>query len=372
MTRSSASFRELDAPTAAVRHSLPRIVIFFVLVITACAEQSSDVTDQRLYAMGTWVDLSIRDADPSIADAAIEEIGALLAAFERDYYAWTPGQLADLNNRIRAGETASVSAELAALLSDAKRLSARSEGLFEPGLGALVELWGFHAPVNVREFPPSEVEIGRHLAAGARVASLRVDGRRVASDSRGLKLDLGGIAKGAAVDAILSLLSEHGVEHALVNAGGDLRVIGRSGGREEARNWRVGIQHPREAGLLGVIELQHGEAAFTSGDYERFYDYDGERLHHILDPLTGHPVTHTQSVTVIAADGTTADAAATALFVAGGERWREIARALGIDAVLRVDASGNLELTERMQERLSPAATDDSDIITPPAQDGPD
>ncbi len=366
------AFRKHDAPAAAVRHSVSLLVALSSLLIASCAEQSSELTEVRLYAMGTWVDLSIRDADTSSTHAALDEIRTFLTAFERDYYAWTPGQLRDLNDRIHAGDPVEVSTELAALLREAKRLSAVSEGFFEPGIGALVELWGFHSPLEAQEQPPLEEEIEGRLEAGTRIASLEIDGQRVFSDSEGLTLDMGGIAKGAAVDSIVGFLREHGIEHALINAGGDLRVIGRSGGREDERHWRVGIRHPREAGILGVVELETGEAAFTSGDYERFYDYAGERLHHILDPRTGYPVTHTQAVTVIADDGSTADAAATALFVAGPARWREIAGALGIEAVLRVDASGELEVTQRMQDRLTQAAGADPDIITPPDQDRPD
>ena len=322
--------------------------------------------------MGTWVDLSFHEADAAAAQSIVAEIETVLSAFERDYYAWVPGRLAELNDAVHAGEPALVTAPLAALLGEAQRLSALSDGFFEPGLGALVELWGFHASAQAPRLPPSADEISELLDAGARIASLRIDGLRIESGSRGLTLDLGGIAKGAAVDTLISLLLERGIGHAMVNAGGDLRVIGRSGGRRDERLWRVGIQHPREAGLLGVIELQSGEAAFTSGDYERFYDHGGTRLHHILDPRTGYPVTHTQAVTVIAADGVTADAAATALFVAGSDRWRRVASRLGIDYVLRVDASGELELTAPMRDRLRRATGGDLAIISPPDKDGTD
>ncbi len=336
------------------------------VLISGCADQPTDWQQQRIYAMGTWVDLSFRSADAAAARSTVAEIETVLSAFERDYYAWVPGRLAQLNDAIHAGEPAFVTAPLAALLGTAKRLSALSDGFFEPGLGALVELWGFHSSAQNPALPPAAEEIAARLDAGTKIASLRIDGLRIESSSRGLTLDLGGIAKGAAVDTVIGLMLERGIEHALVNAGGDLRVIGRSVGRQDERRWQVGIRHPREAGLLGVVALESGEAAFTSGDYERFYDYGGERLHHILDPRTGYPVTHTQAITVIAADGVTADAAATALFVAGPDRWRQVARALDIEYVLRVDANGELELTAPMRERLRQAAGVDSDIITPP------
>ncbi len=342
------------------------------LLIGGCVDQPTELKQQRIYAMGTWVDLSFHEVDAVAAQAVVAEIETILSAFERDYYAWVPGQLAELNDAMHAGEPALVTAPLAALIGEAQRLSALSDGFFEPGLGALVELWGFHSSAQVPRSPPSAVEISERLDAGTRIASLRIDGLRIESSSRGLTLDLGGIAKGAAVDTLIRLMLERGIGHAMVNAGGDLRVIGRSGGRRDERPWRVGIQHPREAGLLGVIELQSGEAAFTSGDYERFYDHGGTRLHHILDPRTGYPVTHTQAVTVIAADGVTADAAATALFVAGPDRWRQVASRLGVDYVLRVDATGELELTAPMRDRLTRATGDDLAIMNSPDKDGTD
>ena len=337
-----------------------------------CTEQSSDFAQKRIYAMATWVDLSIHGSDSVTASAAIEEIEKFLGAFEQDYYAWTPGELTNLNAGIQRGEPVLVSTSLATLLNEAQRLSQLSGGLFEPGLGGLVELWGFHSSVALPAGAPSKEEIEKHLGVGSRIASVHIDGQRILSDSRELTLDLGGIAKGAAVDAVVSLLREWDIEHALVNAGGDLRVIGRSKGGTSEQLWRVGIRHPREAGLLGIVKLSSGESAFTSGDYERFYENEGSRLHHILDPLTGYPVTHTQAVTVIATDGTTADAAATALFVAGPYRWRDVARLLGVDSVLRVDANGNIEMTETMRKRLTQANGNESDIMTLSTHNRPD
>ncbi len=347
----------------------PLSVAIAVSLLVGCSPEPPQ--QSRIYSMGTWVDVSIRRAPAATAEAAVEDIETLLHSFERDYYAWAPGQLADLNASIANEEPARVSAELAALLREAQRLSELSDRAFEPGLGALVELWGFQSPVAARSSPPPQAEIEDRLAT-ATISSLSVNGTTIVSESPELLLDLGGIAKGAAVDACVVALLDSGIEHALVNAGGDLRVIGRSGGADGERPWRVGIRHPREPGLLGSIELDNDEAAFTSGDYERFFEVDGTRLHHILDPATGYPVDHTQAVTVIAANGTLADAAATAIFVAGPARWREIAQALGIDSVLRVDANGSIEMTRSMQDRLTPAPEADSDIIMPPGQDEPD
>jgi thiamine biosynthesis lipoprotein len=174
-------------------------------------------------------------------------------------------------------------------------------------------------------------------------------------------IDLGGIAKGRALDRILAELDTAGIEHALVNTGGQVRVLGSRDGRP----WRVGIRAPRAEAILGIVELQSGESVSTSGDYERYYDHAGKRMHHILDPRTGYPVTHTQAVTVVASDGTLADAASTALFVAGPEKWRDMAQALGVARALRVDASGEIQMTAAMRDRFQSDGDADSPIIVP-------
>lgn len=303
--------------------------------------------------MGTWVDAIVEEPGSGrVADEALASIEKMLRAYERDYYAWSAtGELAELNSAIAASQAFDVSPEMAGLLTRAKSIAETSEHFFDPGVGGLVELWGFHSSLEVAAEPPAEA-IDAWLAASPRISDLDINGTHVSSSNPELKIDLGGIAKGEAVDRAIELLRDAGVENALVNAGGDLRVIGT----HAERRWRVGIKAPRGDGLLGYVELDEDEAAFTSGDYERYFDTDGKRMHHILDARTGYPATQTEAVTVLARDGVTADAAATALFVAGPGNWRRIAAQLGIEYVLRVDASGRIEMSDAMRSRLEPMA----------------
>lgn len=294
--------------------------------------------------MGTWVDVAVV-AHPDTAAAIFDEADRLLRRFEIDYYAWADGELARINRAFADGAEARASTEMAALLGEAKRLTIASRGTFDPAVGALVELWGFHSALAEPAAPGADA-IDAWLRSGATFTAVDIAGRRVRAGARNIKLDLGGIAKGEAVDRLIAVVRRHGVRDAMVNAGGDLRVIGQRGDRP----WRIGIQHPRADDVLGVVELADGEAAFTSGDYERYVDHD-PALHHILDPRTGRPASQTRAVTVIARRGIDADAAATALFVAGDD-WRAIAPAVDATAVLRVDADGNVEATETMRRRL--------------------
>lgn len=341
--------------------ALRSLVVMAAALLAACAADEDRIVEQRLLAMGTWVDITLHAAEPGAARAALGEIEAMLLQYERDYYAWGDGELASLNSGLRDARPVEVSAELAGLLGAARRLSEQSGGAFDPGIGALVELWGFHidSGVELEPRPPDPAGIAAWLAAGAGIVNLEIAGSRVSTSASGLLVDLGGIAKGDAVDRSIRVLTRYGIENAIVNAGGDLRAIGSRG----ARAWRIGVQSPRDTGILGAVELDDGEAAFTSGDYERYFDHDGERHHHILDPTTGYPADHTRAITVIAADGITADAAATALFVAGPDRWRDVARAMGVRHVLRVDASGRMEATQAMRDRLELGEDTAADII---------
>ncbi len=318
------------------------------LAAAGCGGRAASFTQQRIYAMGTWVDVAL-EAPPRQAAAALGDIERMLRRIERDDYAWAPeGELARLNLALAEGRSATVSPALAALLAKARKLSAASGGAFDPGVGALVELWGFNDELAPPSAPPAPAAIRDWLAGGAGIRDLAIEGTRVTSANRAVKIDLGGIAKGAAVDEAIALLRAHGIRDALVNAGGNLRAIGTHGGRP----WRIGIKAPRGAGVLGVLELADGEAASTSGDYERYYDRGKKRYHHLLDPRTGYPAEGTEAVTVVAPNATDADAASTALFVAGAKGWRGAAEALGIELALRVDTQGAVEVTDALARRI--------------------
>lgn len=148
--------------------------------------------------------------------------------------------------------------------------------------------------------------------------------KKISFRRRGVKVGLGGIAKGYAVQRGIEVLREKGVAAAIVEEGGDLQVLGSKYGKA----WLTGIRHPRKDDLLAALAMNDGEAIATSGDYERFASYGGRKYHHIIDPRTGKPSASLASVSVIAGDPVTADAYATALFVMGplegGSYWQSV------------------------------------------------
>ena len=303
-------------------------------------------------AMGTRVSVDVAQADASRAGPAIQEIESLARRLGNEWYPWTPdghGELAQLNAGIARGDTVVVSQALASLLARTQEIMRASDGSFDPGVGKLVELWGFTTGDRPATLPaPTEDQINAWVRDHPTFKDLHIDGTRISSPRRDLKIDLGSIGKGRVVDLAIQVLRAHGIHNAIVNAGGKLRVIGTAGHRA----WRIAIRDPRDAKALGWMQIEGDESVSTSGDYERFVMIDGRRLHHLLDPRTGRPTEHTAAVTVLADDATTADGASTAVFLAGPSKWRAVARALGIRYALRVDAVGKMQITRALSQRL--------------------
>lgn len=201
--------------------------------------------------------------------------------------------------------------EILALMDRAMAIHAASDGAFDITVYPLIELWGFF-----RKSPalPAQREIDA-LLAHVGVSHLRREEGRISKGNRATQIDLGGIAKGYAIQAGIEALRAAGVTSALVDAGGDLYALGTLNGTP----WRIGIRNPRGEGIVGDVEVAD-MAVVTSGDYERYFLQDGRRYHHLLNPRTGYPARGLSSVTVMSKDPVKADAFATAVFILGKEK----------------------------------------------------
>jgi len=336
--------------STAARRALPALaLVTAALLLAACGRGGVDAdqeTRHRFTAMGTLVDVTIWAAPPAEAEAAAREVETLFHELHRAWNPWGDGELGRINRALAAGESVMPEPDLAALLAEAAALTTASGGLFDPAIGALVRLWGFSSEEQQPTAPPSAAALDAARAGTLPLpALLAADGW--VSGPPGAQVDLGGFLKGVAVDRGIALLRARGIEHAIVNAGGDLRAIGRRG----ERPWRIGIRAPRDTRVLAAIEVRDDEAVFTSGDYERYFEHQGRRYHHILDPRSGYPTEGLTSVTILHDNAGLADAAATALLVAGPADWPAMAVALGVHSVMVVLADGAIELTEAMEPR---------------------
>jgi thiamine biosynthesis lipoprotein len=286
------------------------------------------------------------DADP----LTVATVWAGLTAMNQRWNAWKPQGLGPLNQALREGRSMAVDPLLRQLIDGAARLEALSGGLFNAGIGGLVQAWGFHDDVLRPGRAPSARVIARWQAQRPSLAQLQWRGRELRSANPALQLDFGGYAKGVAVDWALDQLQAAGVTGAVVDLGGNLATLGQPG-----RPWQVAIRNPLGEGLMAQLATQGREAVITSGVYERFRVLDGERHCHVIDPGTGQPVRGLLSTTVVHPDAGLADVAATALLVAGPGRWQAVAAGLGVDQVLVVHEGGVAQATPRLAARLQAA-----------------
>jgi thiamine biosynthesis lipoprotein len=243
---------------------------------------------------------------------------------------------------------------MAGLLLEAQQFSRSADGLFDPGIGQLIALWGFHADSYVAQLPePSAIKAWLKSHPSIRQLNIKTDaeGTWVSSTNCRVALDFGGSLKGTALDRAAAILRAAGLNNALINIGGNVMALGTRFGSP----WRVAIQAPRYAGPLAILELQDGEATGTSGDYQRYFEVDGQRYPHLLDPRTGYPAPGVQSVTIVVAGadaGVRSDVLTKPLFIAGPDAWAAMAQRLELKAVLQVAADGTVAVTPNLAERL--------------------
>lgn len=274
------------------------LALILTLSLLLCGCETKPV-QKSIFCMNTVMDLTIWGKDAF--DASNQLYVELL---ELDYL-WSATSehsvLADLNNKNKRDDII-LSPELAEVTEKAEMLSRRTGGAFNPKMRCLSEAWGFY---NEKHRVPIQEEIDAAMADP--------------------QWDLGGAIKGYAGQRCAELLAELDIDRALLNLGGNVQTFGDKPGGDP---WQVGIQDPDGGDYLGIISVEGTMAVVTSGDYQRYFEKDGIRYHHILDPETGYPAdSGLRSVTVICEDGMTADALSTALFVMGLENgiefWRE-------------------------------------------------
>ena len=278
------------------------------------------------------------DALTAMAQHALDEVVAQMSP-------WEPNSDLSRYNRAAAGTWTALPAAFAQVLRSAVEIAKQTNGAFDPTLGALVDLWGF-GPLPFSGAPPDADAVAKvRQTVGWR--RLVLDGDSLFQPG-GLRLDLNGIAKGFAVDQVAAALDRAGARSYLVEVGGELRG---TGAKPDGQPWWVELERPPVAneGLRTLVAL-HGLSVATSGDYRRFFEHDGRRYAHTLDPATAAPsASGATSVTVLHASSMRADAYATALTVMAPDAAQAFAAHHGLAALILADGPGGLE------ERMSPA-----------------
>ncbi len=302
---------------------------FVVASVPLARRRGPGTTRRTLPVMGTLADIAVRHHDVRRAEGAIDSAFAELRRVEATMSRFRLDSEIGMVNRLGALAPVRVGAETAGVVEAALAWAHASDGAFDPAIGRVVELWD----VARRHVPPDAAPLarlaGRRLFQHVQVATERGH-HAIALGDPDVHLDLGGIAKGYAVDRAVAALRAWGVRDAIVNVGGDLFALGSAPGDAP---WRVGVQSPDDPGTIVETLDAVDRAVATSGDYEQCFRYRGVRYHHLMDPATAAPrAASIHSVTIEAASCMQADAAATAVFGMAEGRARALLQGRAPDA----------------------------------------
>ncbi|MEM6639802.1 MAG: FAD:protein FMN transferase [Pseudomonadota bacterium] len=283
-------------------------------------------------AMGTSIRVELWTEDRVDGQLLIEAVFAEMRRIDELMSTYkSSSELSRVNATAYSGAVP-VGDELFELIAKALTYSPLTDGAFDITYGSVGKLYDFREGVQ----PDDEARTNALKAVGYRNVLVDIGSRSVRFDRDGVQINLGGVAKGYAVENGARILREGGVRHAIVTAGGDSRIVGDRRGRP----WTVGIRNPRDkTGIATRVPLVD-EAVSTSGDYERYFEADGERIHHILSPKTGRSASQVRSVTVIGPDATQTDALSTGVFVLGPERGLALVESLEAVEAIIVDRRG--------------------------------
>ena len=327
-----------------------RFAVLTTLLLLAACNSKEPLYQEQGYVFGTLVEVSVYGEDEVLSRQAVASVMREFQRLHELLHAWKPSALSELNSALAKGESKEVTPELAAMLKDATQLSIQSDHLFNPAIGGMVQLWGFHAD-EFKPALPNGKKLATLLATQPRMSDLVFNSNRVSSKNRAVQIDLGGYAKGYALDQAVALLKQQGVHNALINIGGNVLALGTHG----TRAWRIGIQHPRQPGPIATMDLRDGEAVGTSGDYQHYFILADKRYCHLIDPRSGQPVQGVQAVTVLTRGeraGVLSDAVSKPLFVSGRAGWRAAARKMHLAEALLIDDEGTVHSTAALQKRL--------------------
>jgi thiamine biosynthesis lipoprotein len=327
-------------------------LIALIATLLGCNRTPTPDKQEAIWTtMGTFASLTFPQGVTNDFDDAIAHCRNAYATINNTLSVYSPDtELSRLNNT-PPHTPISLSPLAEAAIADALDMATRTQGRFDPTITPLVNLWGFNGHAIPTNIPPTNT-IQTTLATIGYTNALIHPDHTFTWLRKNMSLDLGGIAKGTAVDLCYQRLLTNHVTAAVINLGGNIRFLGT---HPAGRPWRAGVRDPFNGdAMIGQVELPPGMALATSGNYERFVTINNQRYAHIIDPTTGFPVQGMAGVTVIAPDATTADGLSTALFVAGIEHAAQLlthfpqCEALLIPDTLPITLYATPKLTKRL------------------------
>lgn len=317
------------------------VLIILASFLFSCGKKQ--IFTEMKFLLGTEVTITVSTASTTKAYRAIDRAfeAVKLVNDLMNPYSET-SDVYKINNS--APEAIEVSKHTALVIKEALRISELTGGSFDVTFGPLGNIWDFKMDPFI---PPSKEEIRRTMEL-VDYNNIVLNDNRVALKNIDSSIGLGGIAKGYAVRLAVKALQKEGITDAVVNAGGDIYIMGSKNGSP----WKSALQNPREKGYLLAINHNSGESCVTSGDYERTAFYRGKRYHHIIDPHSGYPTQTFASVTVITKDPMEADALATSIFVMGLEKTKLFLEKQSGLKVILIDLNMKMYLSKDLKDRI--------------------
>ena len=313
-----------------IRISIAILSILVGLHLVGCgSERRRDSTE----VMGTILTVTIEGVPEEVAEGALEAAFEEVRRINDLMSLWRDDSALSRLNREASDGWARTDPEIFDLIKTSKRYSEATGGAFSVTAGPLVRLWGFLRRQERRPPQPEEIE-ERMAFVGDQLIDLNESRKAVRFAAQGMEIDFGGVAKGYAVDRAVSVLREMGIENALVDLGGNVRSIGAPAGRD---SWNIAVRDPRRReGIIGVLEI-NDQGVASSGQYENYFEHQGRRYGHIIDPRTGWPAEGVLGTTIVAPDAMIADILSTAVFVLGPEEGAKLINGLdGVEGIIIV------------------------------------
>ena len=316
--------------------------LFLLVLIVSSCDRRQHLVEQQLLEFGTIIEITMITTDLPRAEQLLAEIERRLRVQRSQWHAWEDSDLTRFNMALQQSSRAEVPASLVHLLQLSRHYHDATGGLFNPALGKLVAAHGFHG-----NEPDMKMiaDIKRDIPG---MQDLRIESGSAVSSNPHLQIDLGGIAKGYAVGLVSDYLDNNGIEHYIINAGGDMVTAGNRFGRP----WRIGIQNPFAPGVVARLEIEGKHSLFTSGNYHRRYWRGEDLAHHIIDPRSGEPSSGQSSATVLTGNPILADVAATALMIDGLRGRHNLALSLQLEDFLVISEKREIVMSRSLAEKI--------------------
>lgn len=312
-------------------------LLIAVLTLSGCSQKKVDTYSHDFFAMDTYINCKVAE-DKTVSEQGLQAVEKAFMDIDRMTNRFDSQSELHLINQNAGIAPVKVSDDVFTLIKTGVEWYQKTDGAFNILIGSVMDLWGFGT-----DHPA--VPDGQKI----KTALLKIDCSKIVLDEaqstvflpeKGMVMDLGGIAKGYATDKAVAALKQLGIKNALINAGGNVYVLGK---KADGTPWRVGVQDPRHAEGVKAILQGHDQALVSSGDYQRYFEVEGVRYHHIIDPSNGFPSRSSAGTTVIMKSATLADVFSTTLFIKGPQQGLDYAAGIPeVEAVMIIGADGKM------------------------------